>query len=267
MHPRNETIDEQRRTGDGEQPGEHAERTAERAAEPTDERTVDAPPATGSGADPGYHSPGYAAGSDPSGTTRVDSENPSPADAATEAHPAGADWVGPGVAPATERPAGETADWAGPTGADSAAARTAEEGADWTSPTAVAPATEQTAEEVAEERATDRSTTVDSTAVLPPPEAMPTATDAGTGGFVLLSDEDRGSFRRRWRDVQTGFVDDPRESVQQASDLVGEAVQTVTSRLTEHWQGIGPDYGDAATEELRQELRRYRALFDRLLDL
>jgi hypothetical protein len=67
--------------------------------------------------------------------------------------------------------------------------------------------------------------------------------------------------------VQAGFVDDPRDAVRQAGDLVGEAVQVVTSRLTEHWQAIGPDHGDAATEELRRELRRYRALFDRLLDL
>jgi hypothetical protein len=124
------------------------------------------------------------------------------------------------------------------------------------------------AEDLATDRSTaDRSTAESSTAVLPPPEAMPTATEAGTSEFVVLTDDDRDSLRRRWREIQTSFVDDPRESVRQVGDLVGEAVQSVTSRLTEHWQGIGPDHGDAATEELRREFRRYRALFDRLLDL
>ena len=108
-----------------------------------------------------------------------------------------------------------------------------------------------------------------------PVEAAPPPAEVGQAGampttaeeFELLPGDDRDQLRRRWRDVQAGFVDDPRDSVRQAGDMVGEAVQIVTTRLTEHWQSIGQDHGDAATEELRQALRRYRALFDRLLDL
>jgi hypothetical protein len=100
----------------------------------------------------------------------------------------------------------------------------------------------------------------------PPAAAMPTSAD-DHDQHPLLPGDQGDELRRRWRDVQAGFVDDPRESVRRAGELVGEAVQTVTVRLTEHWQAIGPDRGDAATEELRRALRRYRTLFDRLLDL
>jgi hypothetical protein len=103
-------------------------------------------------------------------------------------------------------------------------------------------------------------------AASPPAAAMPTGT-ADDGEYPLLPNDQGEQLRQRWRDVQAGFVDDPRDSVRQAGELVGSAVQVVTSRLTEHWQAIGPDHGDAATEELRRALRRYRALFDRLLDL
>jgi hypothetical protein len=100
----------------------------------------------------------------------------------------------------------------------------------------------------------------------PPATALPTRAD-DYGEDQLLPGDQGEELRRRWRDVQAGFVDDPRDSVRRAGELVGEAVQTVTVRLAEHWQAIGPDHGDAATEELRRALRRYRALFDRLLDL
>jgi hypothetical protein len=100
----------------------------------------------------------------------------------------------------------------------------------------------------------------------PPAAALPTSAD-DHGEEPLLPGDQRDELRRRWRDVQAGFVDDPRESLRRAGELVGEAVQIVTVRLAEHWQAIGPDRGDAATEELRRALRRHRALFDRLLDL
>ena len=37
---------------------------------------------------------------------------------------------------------------------------------------------------------------------------------------ALFADNELGEFRRRWRDVQTGFVDDPRTAVRNADELV-----------------------------------------------
>jgi hypothetical protein len=66
------------------------------------------------------------------------------------------------------------------------------------------------------------------------------------------------------------FVDEPRDAVQKANDLV----ERVTARLTEVFAqeraNLEKDWGagkDVSTEDLRQALRRYRSFFDRLLSV
>lgn len=75
-------------------------------------------------------------------------------------------------------------------------------------------------------------------------------------------------FRQRWAEIQTSFVDEPREAVEEADSLVGE----VTDRLTEMFTSSRDDLErqwsageEASTEDLRQALQRYRTFFDRLL--
>jgi hypothetical protein len=77
-------------------------------------------------------------------------------------------------------------------------------------------------------------------------------------------------FRIRWNDIQADFVDSPRQSVQKADELVGAIIQRLTEvfsaeqeKLESNWSA-GPQ---VSTEDLRQALRRYRSLFDRLLSL
>ena len=78
------------------------------------------------------------------------------------------------------------------------------------------------------------------------------------------------SFRTRWSEVQTGFVDEPRHAVEQADGLVAEMMQGLAkvfaderSKLEQQWsQG-----SDVSTEDLRVSLRRYRSFFDRLLSV
>jgi hypothetical protein len=78
------------------------------------------------------------------------------------------------------------------------------------------------------------------------------------------------SFQSRWSEIQIGFVDEPRRSVEQADSLVAEVMQRLAqvfaderARLEQQW-----DRGeDTDTEALRQALRRYRSFFDRLLSL
>jgi hypothetical protein len=80
--------------------------------------------------------------------------------------------------------------------------------------------------------------------------------------------ESRERYGGRWKDLQTGFVDEPREAVQQADQLVAEVIDTLTQsflaerrRLEEQWSG-----NDVDTEQLRVALQRYRMLFRGLLE-
>jgi len=68
--------------------------------------------------------------------------------------------------------------------------------------------------------------------------------------------------------IQTGFVDQPRRTVEQADELVAEVMQRLADgfaaereRLEEQW-GRGED---VSTEDLRIALQRYRSFFQRLL--
>ena len=75
-------------------------------------------------------------------------------------------------------------------------------------------------------------------------------------------------FRVRWSEIQTGFVDEPRQAVEHADSLVAETMKRMAevfasqrAELEHQW-----DRGaDVSTEDLRQTLRRYRSFFDRLL--
>ena len=86
----------------------------------------------------------------------------------------------------------------------------------------------------------------------------------------LFTPEALQDFRSRWTRIQSGFVDEPRRSVQEADHLVAETVQrlaesfaTQRSQLEQQW-----DRGDqVSTEDLRQTLRHYRSFFERLLSL
>ncbi|MFC5052195.1 hypothetical protein [Saccharothrix xinjiangensis] len=70
--------------------------------------------------------------------------------------------------------------------------------------------------------------------------------------------------------MQADFVDDPREAVQRADELVAQVIQNLAttfaarkSSLEGQWQ----QGGQVDTEELRQALKRYRSFFDRLLSV
>jgi hypothetical protein len=86
-------------------------------------------------------------------------------------------------------------------------------------------------------------------------------------GPLLPNDEGEG-FTTRWRDIQTGFVDEPRDSVAQADALVAELMQRLAAGFSEERQQLEAqwDRGDeVSTEDLRVALTRYRSFFERLL--
>jgi hypothetical protein len=99
------------------------------------------------------------------------------------------------------------------------------------------------------------------------PDAEESAQAAEEHGPLLPDDESEG-FTNRWRDIQTGFVDEPRNSVAQADALVAELMQRLAAGFSEERQRLEAQWDrgdDVSTEDLRVALTRYRSFFDRLL--
>ncbi|GGK95478.1 hypothetical protein Sme01_30850 [Sphaerisporangium melleum] len=87
----------------------------------------------------------------------------------------------------------------------------------------------------------------------------------GRGGGAVNGFGD-GEFEQRWREVQSSFVDDPRDAVERADRLVDEAVAAITARrqgLADRWKNGDQD----DTERLRLALRDYRSLLQELVGL
>jgi hypothetical protein len=77
-------------------------------------------------------------------------------------------------------------------------------------------------------------------------------------------------LRNQWTEIQSGFVDEPRNAVKGADSLVGEVLKSLSetfakerARLESQWDHDG----DVTTEDFRVALRRYRTFFDRLLSI
>lgn len=84
----------------------------------------------------------------------------------------------------------------------------------------------------------------------------------------LFDQREVSEFSDRWEDIQVRFVDQPRESVAAADQLVDDVVNTVTTRMGDQrrqLESLWQRDEEVSTEQLRQSLQRYHALFDRLL--
>jgi hypothetical protein len=105
----------------------------------------------------------------------------------------------------------------------------------------------------------------------PSPEARTHKSDMPEASVApLFADDAANELRGRWDDIQAGFVDEPRSSVENADSLVAEVMKrladgfaTERQALEQQWSGGG----DPSTEDLRVALRRYRSFFDRLLSI
>jgi hypothetical protein len=86
----------------------------------------------------------------------------------------------------------------------------------------------------------------------------------------LFSESEMGDFRSQWSTIQTGFVDEPRRTVEEADKLVAAVMQRLAEGFANERSGLEKqwDRGDnVSTEDLRLALQRYRSFFDRLLNL
>lgn len=105
--------------------------------------------------------------------------------------------------------------------------------------------------------------------------------------IVPLQAADRDRFRRDWQKVEQHFLERPTTAVVEADELVADIMRrrgypmgdfdrhaadlSVTHpRIVEHYRAghrvIGGAPGSASTEDLRQAMLHYRALFDELID-
>ncbi len=103
-----------------------------------------------------------------------------------------------------------------------------------------------------------------------------------------LSEQSRATYVEEWRIIQAEFVDEPRRAVtradsllqrvmadrgypvekfdQRAADLSVDHPRVVENYREGHRLATNADDNGSATEDLRQAMRHYRALFDELVE-
>ena len=86
----------------------------------------------------------------------------------------------------------------------------------------------------------------------------------------LFAGNEAEELRHRWQDIQTGFVDEPRQAVERADALVATAIKRLAEMFANERNILEQQWSrgdDVSTEDLRVALRRYRGFFDRLLSI
>jgi hypothetical protein len=87
---------------------------------------------------------------------------------------------------------------------------------------------------------------------------------------ALFPENESRDFHKRWTDIQTGFVDEPRRAVERADELVAEVIKRLADSFAQERSRLEGQWGrgdNVSTEDLRVALQRYRAFFDRLLKI
>lgn len=87
---------------------------------------------------------------------------------------------------------------------------------------------------------------------------------------LLFGESEVANYRSRWSSIQTAFVDEPRQAVEDADSLVKSLLKQLAEGFTKERDRLAKqwDRGDnVSTEDLRVALQRYRSFFDRLLNV
>ena len=86
----------------------------------------------------------------------------------------------------------------------------------------------------------------------------------------MFGRDETNDFHQRWVDIQTGFVDEPRQAVERADALVAAAIKRLAESFAQERFTLEQQWArgaDVSTEDLRLALRKYRGFFDRLLSV
>ncbi|MEU9192520.1 hypothetical protein [Streptomyces hundungensis] len=90
----------------------------------------------------------------------------------------------------------------------------------------------------------------------------------GAGDNEPLLGAEQEEFRARWQQIQSRFVDDPKDSVNAADQLVAETMQALATTFSSHKRDLEGQWHrgeEVPTEDLRLALQQYRSFFNRLL--
>jgi hypothetical protein len=151
----------------------------------------------------------------------------------------------------------------------------AEEAADQDGPHGATVLTEsgETRDEAAETRDEPPAEDTPAPVAEPPaeaPAAESSAAPAAPGAAApasLLGSLDPAELRGRFLDIQAGFIDEPRQAVEEAGRFVDDLLRQVSEALQQQRGQLTGASDEASTEDLRLALRAYRQFVDRLLGL
>ncbi len=107
----------------------------------------------------------------------------------------------------------------------------------------------------------------------PATRISPGSPEASTGPATarpapLLNQNEIQAMRVHWSNIQAGFVDEPRKSVELADALVAELMQQLARTFASEKNNLEGQWErgqQVSTEDLRVALQHYRSFFDRLL--
>ena len=101
-------------------------------------------------------------------------------------------------------------------------------------------------------------------------ERTPSGKTDHSATTALFPENESRDFHKRWTDIQTAFVDEPRQAVERADELVAEVIKRLADSFARERSQLEGQWGrgdNVSTEDLRVALQRYRAFFDRLLNI
>src|SRR5436190_16609030 len=101
-------------------------------------------------------------------------------------------------------------------------------------------------------------------------ERTPSSKGDDSATTALFPENESRDFHKRWTDIQTAFVDEPRRAVERADELVAEVIKRLADSFAQERSKLEGQWGrgdNVSTEDLRIALQRYRAFFDRLLNI
>jgi hypothetical protein len=130
------------------------------------------------------------------------------------------------------------------------------------------PAAGQRADSRAAETATDQPVSGGSLGSDPGDTRMHDAAGTDSDHEPLFPSDQGERFTTRWQEIQTSFVDQPRDAVAEADTLVADLMQRLASSFSKERERLEAQWDrgdDVSTEDLRVALTRYRSFFDRLL--
>src|SRR4051795_798855 len=97
--------------------------------------------------------------------------------------------------------------------------------------------------------------TADADAQEEPRTQRPSATtDVADESSALLPSDENAEFQRRWESIQSGFVDEPRQTVEQADELVAHVMKRLAEGFAAERERLEGQWGrgeDVSTEDLR----------------